>query len=139
MSFEGLADKLGRECRQLISIKNNVIEFSGVDIPEFQGFSIDIGEIKAQSKNSQKVEQFVLALDTLQFMNCQRRKKWMERLEKEKNAEIRLEITRKILESEEESSQIFLEIFKVLKKTKGVTEEESMADIDSKMDNILFG
>ena len=55
-------------------------------------------------------------------MDCQRRKKWHERLQEEKTPEIRQEITRRLLENEDKTYNTILEIVRLLKETKSVVE-----------------
>jgi hypothetical protein len=43
-------------------------------------------------------------------MDCQRRKKWHERLQEEKTPEIRQEITRRLLDNEDKTYNTILEI-----------------------------
>jgi hypothetical protein len=122
MSYEGLRDWFGRECRSLINIRENNWEFAGLNIPGLEGFEVDIGKISGTSKTLQNISDLILALDNIQFSDCQKRKKWHKRLEDEPDPTIRLEITRRILDSEEKSYEHILEIVRLLKGSKSTIE-----------------
>jgi hypothetical protein len=70
----------------------------------------------------QRTSDLIASLDNLQFIDCQRRKKWHKRLEEEKNPEIRQEITRRLLDNEDKTYQTILEMVRLLKETKSVVE-----------------
>ena len=61
-------------------------------------------------------------LDNFQFRECQKQKNWHERLKKESNDEIRLEITRRLLDSEDKIYKTILEIVRLLKGTRSTIE-----------------
>jgi hypothetical protein len=122
MTYEGLRDWFGRECKSLVSFRENKWNFAGLNVPGLEGFEIDIGQISGESKNLQKISDLVATLDNFQFNDCQKRKKWHERLNKEKDELIRLEITRRLLDSEGKTYETILEIVRLLKGTKSITE-----------------
>ena len=139
MSYEGVRDWFGIECKSLINFREGKWEFGGLDIPGLQGFEVNIGKISSESKNLQKISDLILALDNLQFNDCQKRKKWHERLKKENDPAIRLEITRRLLDSEDKSYQNVLEIVRLLKETKSIIDDpkESSNDIEFRLEEVL--
>jgi hypothetical protein len=141
MTYEGLRDWLGRECTSLVSFRGNKWEFAGLDVAGLEGFAVDIGKISGESKNLQKISDLIAALDNIQFADCQRRKKWHERLKKEEDATIRLEITRRLLENEDKSYQTILEITRLLKQTKSAVEGTDTTResniLEAQLDNVI--
>lgn len=141
MTYEGLRDWFGRECKSLVSFRENKWSFAGLNIPGLEGFEIDIGSISGESKNLQEISNLVATLDNLQFSDCQKRKKWHERLEKEEDSSIRLEITKRLLESEDKTYETILEIVRLLKGTESIigstgTTLESTR-IEKRLDDLL--
>jgi len=141
MTYEGLRDWLGRECKSLVSFRENKWNFAGLNVPGLEGFEIDIGQISSESKNLQKISDLIATLDNLQFSDCQKRKKWHERLDKEKDESIRLEITRRLLDSEEKTYDTILEIVRLLKGTKSITESADATmestRLESRLDELV--
>jgi len=81
--------------------------------------SISYGRVR---KNLQKISEPGGTLDNFQFRECQKQKKWHERLKKESNDDIRLEITRRLLDSEDKIYKTILEIVRLLKGTRSTIE-----------------
>jgi hypothetical protein len=141
MTYEGVLDWFGRECKSLVSFKDNKWSFEGLNVPGLQGFEIDVGKISHESKNRQKISDLIAALDNLQFRDCQKRKKWHERLKKENNDEIRREITGRLLDSEDETYKRILEIIRLLKGTAAINESAGSnlegTDVETRLDDLL--
>jgi DNA repair exonuclease SbcCD nuclease subunit len=123
MTYEGVRDYFGRECRSLVSFRENKWQFGGLNVKGLEPFEVNVGQIGSETKSLQKISNLIGALDNLQFSDCQKRKKWHERLAKEKDESIRLEITRRLLDSEEKTYETVLEIVRLLKGTKSTVED----------------
>lgn len=140
MAYEGLLDWLGRECRALVNLRGNKWKFAGLQVAGLEEIDVDIGGIGGESKNLQKISDTILALDNLQFRDCERRKKWHERLAEETDPLIRLEITRALLESEEKTYAYIVEIVKLLRGLRSALSSTKEANtLESKLEEIALG
>jgi hypothetical protein len=138
MTYEGVRDWFGRECKQLVNIRANKWQFEGVDVPGLEGFEIDVGQIKGESGNVQKVSDLVLALDSIQFLDCQRRRKWHQLLKEEKDPEVKLEMTRRIFDSEDKTLEKITEIVRLMKGAKSIAEDtREFSDVDVRLEELL--
>lgn len=137
--LEGLRDALGRECRPLVSISENKWRFGGLDFKGLEPFDVNIGAISSNSQPKQRISELILALDNLQFSECQRRKKWTEILKNEKEPTIRLELVKRLMDSEERSFGQVTEIVKLLKGVQSVSTKEGLggANLDDQLNDLL--
>lgn len=137
--LEGVRDVFGKECKQLASTTGNKWKFGGLNFKGLEPFEVDIASVSGAATPLQNISDLILAMDMMQFRECQRRRKWKEILDKEKDEAIRLEIIKRLMDSEDRSLDAALEIVKLLRGTKSVSDKNVKEGVGSDIESQLEG